>query len=88
MKTYDQRLNQQVKKNQARSNEEKTISELETQPSRKTSSKEIVQQADKGNEDSVLQNFIGSVEKVNPQQKEILDEMDHPMNQNVNDLED
>ena len=52
------------------------VSELDTQQSRDTSSKEIFQQADKGNEDLVSQNVIGSDEKVNPQ--------DHPINQNVN----
>ena len=64
------------------------ISELETQQSRESSSKETFQQADKGNELSVSQNFNGSDEKVNPQQKEILNEKDHPINQNVYNLED
>ena len=40
------------------------ISELETQQSRESSSKKTFQQVDKGNEDSVSQNFIGSDEKV------------------------
>ena len=76
------------KENEAHSNEEKKISELETQQSSDASSKEIFQQADKRNEDSVTQNFIGSDEKVNPQQKEILNEKDHPIKQNANNLED
>ena len=62
------------KENKIHSNEEKTISELETQQSIETSSKEIFQQADNANEDLVSQNVIGSDEKVN---------QDHPINQNV-----
>ena len=69
------------KENKIHSNEEKMISELETQQSRETSSKETFQQADKGSEDSVPQNIIGSDEKVKPQQKEILNEKDHPINE-------
>ena len=61
------------------------VSELDTQQSRDTSSKEIFQQADKGNEDLVSQNVIGSDEKINPQQKEIPNEKDHPFSQNIND---
>ena len=65
------------KENEKHSNKEKMNSELETQQSRETSSKETFQQADKANEDLVSQSLIGSGEKVNPQ--------DHPINQNVND---
>ena len=65
------------KENEMHSNEEKMNTELETQQSRETSSKEIFQQAEKANEDLVSQNIIGSDEKVNPK--------DHPINQNVND---
>ena len=45
--------------------------QLETQQPRELSSKETFQQAGKGKELSASQNFIGSDEKVNPQQKEI-----------------
>ena len=64
-----------------------TKTRLQTQQSRESSRKEIFQQADKGNELSVSKNFIGSDEKVNSQQKEILNEKDHPINQNANNLE-
>ena len=52
-------------------------SELDTQQSRETSSKNTFQRADKANEDLVSQIFIGSDEEVNPQ--------DHLINQYVND---
>ena len=63
------------KENEMHSNEEKMNSELETQQSRETSSKETFQQANKANEGWVSQNVIGSDEKLNLQ--------DHPINQNV-----
>ena len=72
------------KENKALSNEEKMILKL---GSRESSSKETFQEAEEGNEDSVSQNFIGSDEKVNPQQKEIINEKDHRINQNANDSE-
>ena len=59
-------------------------SELETQQSRETSSKETFQQTDKGNEDSDSQNAISSIQH----QEEIINENDHPINQNVNNVED
>ena len=76
MKTTNEKMELETqptdKENEMHSNEEKMNSELETQQSRETSSKETFQKADKANEDPVSQNFIGSEEKVNQQQKEIL----------------
>ena len=66
------------KENETHSNEEKLNTELETQHSRETSSKETFQQADKANEDLDSQYVIGSDEKVNSQE--------HPINQNVNNF--
>ena len=62
------------------------LSELETQQSREISSKKIFQQTDKENEDSDSQIVIGSDENVNPQQKKMINEKDHPINQYVNNL--
>ena len=69
------------------STDQNETSELETQHSSKTSSTDTFQKIDKGNEDSDLQNVIASDENVNSQQREIINEKDHLINQNMNNLE-